>query len=151
MIIAFQDIRTRLISIYLLIGLFILNIIGEVLNNGIEYTLELTGINTLLIGVIFGITFLYFKLIRKVNNPLITHLGWGDIMFFLALTPLFYPIVYSYIFICMTLLSTIIGVVLYFSKGKEITIPHAGISALFFVLILLLTEVFSYSLNSLIL
>lgn len=128
-----------------------LNFIGEVLSNGMEHTLKLTGINTLLIGLIFGLTFLYFKLIRKVNNPLITHLGWGDIMFFLALTPLFYPIVYSYVFIAMTLLSTIVGLVLHLIKSTEVTIPHAGISALSFILTLLLTEMFSYSLNSLIL
>ena len=151
MIIAIQDIRTRLISIYLLVGLFVLNFVGEVINNGIEYTFQLTGINTLLIGFIFGLTFLYFKGFRKVNNPLTTHLGWGDILFFLALTPLFYPIIYSYTFILMTLLSTIIGVVLYLNKGKEVTIPHAGISAICFILILLLTEVYSISLNSLIL
>lgn len=151
MIIAIQDIKTRLISIYLLVGLFVLNFVGEVFNNGVEYTIQLTGMNTLLIAFIFGLTFFYFKIIRKVNNPLMTHLGWGDILFFLALTPLFYPIIYSYTFILMTLLSTIIGVILYLKKGKEATIPHAGISAIFFIVILILTEVYSISLNSLIL
>ena len=151
MIIALQDIRTRLISIYLLMGLFVLNFVGEVINNGMRYTIQLAGINTLLIGFIFGLTFLYFKFIRKINNPLITHLGWGDILFFLALTPLFYPIVYSYTFILMTLASTLIGILLYFKKGKETTIPHAGISAILFIIIIILTEVYSISLNSLIL
>ncbi len=149
MIIAIQDMKTRMISIYLLIGLFVINFVGEVMNNGLESTLQLTGINTLLLGFIFGFTFLYFKFLRKVSNPLITHLGWGDILFFIALTPLFSPIVYSYVFIGMTALSTIIGLILYLFKKGKVSIPHAGISALFFIAITMFTRIYESSLNSL--
>ncbi len=147
MLIAIQDIKTRLISIYLLIGLFVLNFVGELNHSQSIEVLKLTGLNILLIGTIFGITFVYFKWIRKVENPLTTHLGWGDILFFLALTPLFYPLVYSYIFIAMTICSTLVGLIILLIKGNKATIPHAGISAIFFIVLLLLTEFFSLSLN----
>lgn len=151
MTIAFQDIKTRLISVYLLVGLFVLNFTGEITDGNWGGILQLTGLNTLLIVFIFGLTFIYFKWIRKVDNPLMTHLGWGDILFFLALTPLFYPLVYSYVFIAMTVLSTVVGVILFSIKGKSATIPHAGISALFFVVIVLLQQISTFNLNQMLL
>lgn len=151
MTIAFQDIKTRLISVYLLIGLFVLNFAGAISGSNWWNIAELTVYNTLLITFIFTLTFVYFKWVRKIPNPLITHLGWGDVLFFLALTPLFYPLVYSYVFIAMTVLSTIIGIVLISIKGNETTIPHAGISALFFAVIILLEHFSIINLNQLLL
>jgi hypothetical protein len=147
MVIAIQDIRTRLISIYLLIGLFVVNFIGMLKTNGFIATLQLTALNNLLLGIIFGITFIYFKWVRKVEHPLITHLGWGDILFFIALTPLFYPLIYSYVFIAMTLVSTLVGLALLVVKGQQASIPHAGISALIFIVLVVSNTFFSLSLN----
>lgn len=151
MTITFQDIKTRLISVYLLIGLFVLNFAGAVIDGNWLDIVELTAYNTLLITFIFTLTFIYFKWVRKIPNPLITHLGWGDVLFFLALTPLFYPLVYSYMFIAMTVLSTIIGIIIISIKGNETTIPHAGISALFFAVIILLEHFSIINLNKLLL
>lgn len=150
MMIAIQDIKTRLISIYLLIGLLMINFVGGIISNKLSNTIQFTGINILLITFIFGLTYIYFKLIRKIKNPLISHLGWGDILFFLSLTPLFTPIVYSYVFIIMTMISTVIGILLYKKKTDNVTIPHAGISAICFSIILILSAIYDVSLNSLI-
>ena len=148
MLIAIQDIRSRLINIFLLIGLFVLNFWSMSIQLNFKDTLIHTVFNTLLITLIFGITLLYFKGIRKVESPLSSHLGLGDILFFVALTPLFMPLEYLVIFLGMTIISTIVGIVLSFSLSK-FSIPHAGISAIVFIVLIGLNRLYNFNLIAL--
>lgn len=146
--IAIQDIKTRKISVFLFGVLFLVNLIDMSIKTSVIQVILFTVKNSGLTLLIFGLTFSYFKWIRRIKHPLSSHFGWGDILFFLALTPLFIPFTFSLLFIGLTALSLIIGItLLLFKKTKDNTIPFAGIAAIGFIILLVLFETTSLDLN----
>jgi hypothetical protein len=133
--IAYGDFKERKILLLALITLFILNLIESFLLLGVYDLLIITGINLLVVSIIFSTTYFYLKKIKKVKNPAKSHLGIGDWLFFLAITPLFLPEVFIYVFLFMNVIALIYGISATLIAKKQYQIPYAGISAITLVLI----------------
>ncbi len=72
---------------------------------------------------------------RKIINPFSHYFGLGDLMFFLAVTPLFLPYNYILFFILSMLFSLALQQV--FKKYMvQNTVPLAGFSALLLLLLI---------------
>lgn len=85
--------------------------------------------NAIVAIIIFGIAFFYLKYLKKTENPLKTHLGIGDLLFFLSLVAIGTPLYYIFIFVVLTSFSLMVGIVgTVFLNWKNI--PYAGISAI---------------------
>ena len=82
---------------------------------------------------VLGLFFYYSFKEKKVVNPIDTRIGLGDILFFLAITPLFSLKSYILFFIIGMLFSLIIHVVINAIKPQK-TVPLAGYLALILVI-----------------
>jgi hypothetical protein len=127
-----QDIKNRSIHIILPVLVFgiamVINYLSVDLNfKDIAYNSAFILIN--IIGIV-----IYFSIKNKaLINPIDTVLGLGDVVFFIAITPLFSFRTYILFFIIGLMFSLIAhGVYTLFAKSK--TIPLAGYLALFLIL-----------------
>jgi hypothetical protein len=140
--IIFDDFKNREVNIISLILLLIMGFIQRSFSGDSYGILFKEGlINTLIISVIFGITFLYLKKIKKIEKPSETHLGLGDYFFFLSLVFFFSTEFYILVFITMTFFSLLVGILIQFLKSNRSTIPYAGIGSL----LLAIMQVFKLS------
>jgi hypothetical protein len=126
-----DDLKNREISIYAVLCLLISGFIYPLLYSDITVVDHLyQGLqNTMVLSLIFGITFLYFKVLKKVENPFQTHLGVGDLLFFLSLVFVGPIISFIILFLAMSIFSSIVGA-LGIALFKWKTIPLAGLGAL---------------------
>jgi len=121
--ITYQDFNKRAIHVLLLVLLFGLGIWDAVL-------LE-RSISEMLFSLSFVVTILTFMtLYLRVKagywvNPLLEHLGLGDVLFFIAIIPLFNPHGYMWFFITGLLSCLLVYVLLKTKIGKD-SIPLAG-------------------------
>ena len=69
--IAYGDFKERKILLLALITLFILNLIESFLLLGVYDLLIITGINLLVVSIIFSTTYFYLKKIKKVKVKLL--------------------------------------------------------------------------------
>ena len=127
--IAIQDVKYRVIHIGLLLLLFIIaltiNYIDPYLNiMQVVYNNAFIAIN------ILGL-FLYFSFKEKqFSNPVDSKLGLGDILFFIAITPLLDLRLYIAFFICGLIFSLAIHLISNIFRKVE-TIPLAGYLSIF--------------------
>lgn len=139
-LIFYQDIKDRTIHIILPMVLFLvaltINIYSRQLNvYDIFYNCCFILIN--IIGLV-----LYFSIKNnKLVNPIDTHIGFGDILFFISITPLFQLKRFVLFFIIGLLFSLLsYGILLLFKKVR--TIPLAGYLALFLIINLICKNIF---------
>lgn len=132
MMIFVQDLRTRSISLILLLAAGILFACDLLLNK--NDSLPLVPANYLFIGGQLGFLYFYFVHIRKTHlNFFDEVMGWGDVLMFL-LMGLIFPLPQ---FILFLLCSFLVGMAFYIpvcTQKTEVTIPLAGIMALLHVL-----------------
>ncbi len=127
--IAYQDFKQRAISWYWPVLLFVVsafsgwNLYGTEMFKNIAFNLAF-------LVILFSTVTIYFSIkAKKLTNIFDVFIGWGDVVFLLALVPFFHPLDFVLFYTFSTILSLIIALTL---KGKEI--PYAGIlSALMIV------------------
>lgn len=125
LLIIYQDFRERAISSWTIPCIVILSVYQAI--TSLDWEPWFLGFNLLFIAIqLAGIT-LYFSLKhRQWVNVTKDYLGWGDILFFIAISPLFSPLQFCCFFIGALLL-TLIGVGVYrVCIGSVATIPLAG-------------------------
>jgi Flp pilus assembly protein protease CpaA len=130
-----QDIKYRKIHVILPIVIFIVSFFVIPLK---KYDLlEILLFNTGFFFITLGILTLYMSLkSKKFLNPFEHYFGLGDLLFYVAVTPLFLLKNYILYFI----LSLIFAILMQFGLKKiirEETVPLAGFAALFLFIILL--------------
>lgn len=130
----FQDWNYRHIHIVLPLGIFVACCALVVLNGAFPFYFSM--VNAAFFLIILSVLVLYMSLKNKAFlNPFQHYFGLGDVLFYLAVTPLFFPQHYLLYFI----LSMIFAVLLQLGLRKvtkEKTVPLAGYSALFLMLLI---------------
>ncbi|MHC1705783.1 MAG: hypothetical protein AB9846_17915 [Tenuifilaceae bacterium] len=125
-----QDIRSRKVSLYILIASFIVTVTLVFLVDRIN--LFDFGLNTLFI--LLQLIFLMFYLFvtgRKPSSLLKNYLGIGDILFW-VIPAVYFQFLEFILFSLFCYIAIVIGYgILYAIKRKSITIPLAGFMALF--------------------
>ncbi|MHA7843647.1 MAG: prepilin peptidase [Winogradskyella sp.] len=142
-IIIFQDIKYRAIHITLPLVVLMLSIAV----NYFDATLEFSDIlyNVLFIIVNVGGLFIYFSVKEKrFFNPVDTMLGTGDILFFIAITPLFGLKAFILFFIIGLIFSLLTHLIINIFKKVE-TIPLAGYLAVFLGVNVVAKTVFKFN------
>lgn len=129
----FQDVKNRSIHILLPILIFILAIV-------INYVSETLALENILYNLLFiliniiGIVIYYSIKKKALVNPIDNTLGMGDVLFFIAVTPLFSFRTFILFFIVGLIFSLIIHGIVYILFQKDKMIPLAGYLALFLIL-----------------
>lgn len=136
-----QDFKHRAISAVLPAIILIVSFLHTYNLIGIEATITITLSNIAILSFQFALLYLYVRIIKKAPDLTNSYLGWGDILFLLALSPLLSPLN----FILFNLLAFTITAICYLTYGiinREINkhIPLAGIVALHMALFILLCE-----------
>ncbi len=142
--ISYQDIRSRQIHIFLLSILLLNTIILNHLTNGLSYIDTVKIVGFVLINII-GL-FIYYSLkSRKLINPIDKFLGLGDIIFLIAVSPLFTLNKFILFFITGLLFSLFTHLIIKnFSEKK--TIPLAGYLSIYLLIFMSVTMVSGHNL-----
>lgn len=124
----YEDFKYRAISWPVFVLIYAIEII-IIFYNGPNWT-EI-GSNLLFLVIIMAVLTIYiFVRQRKVSNVLKTHLGLGDILFFIALVPLFKSEYFQYFIITGSLFSLSLHLIINQFKHTQ-TVPFAGYLGLF--------------------
>lgn len=138
----YQDVKYRQIHIVLPILIFLNSFYFLTKKNFINYQILLY--NVIFVVLTISLLVIYMSIKNKsFLNPFANYFGLGDLMFFIAITPLF--ITYNYIlyFIFSMVFSAVLQSL--FSKVMNAkTVPLAGFSALFLILIITKDLIFSF-------
>ncbi|WP_452223479.1 prepilin peptidase [Lacinutrix chionoecetis] len=128
--ITIQDIKQRAIHYTLPIILFIFGLVKFIyLKQELQ---ELLITVSFLILVILGL-FLYFSVkSKKITNPINKAIGLGDIVFFVAIIPLFYSTTYIIFFISGMFFSVACHMLV--NNRKELHVPLAGYLSIYLIL-----------------
>jgi hypothetical protein len=103
--------------------------------------------NLILMGLQYLGVSIYFSIKeKKVVNITNHYLGIGDVLFFIAITPLFAPLHYCFFLIGSLLLTLLITGGLYLINKPLQTIPLAGFLSLYLVILIPATYITEYSL-----
>ncbi len=125
-----QDITYRLVHISILILLFIVTTIYWYLNS---FNIQQLLFNIAFVSINMVSLKLYTLMTKKEKTEdLIYGLGLGDILFFIAITPLFSTINYILFFISGLLLSMVIHLLVSL-QNKHKLIPLAGYLAIYLI------------------
>lgn len=120
--IAYQDFKQRAISWYWPVLLFAVSAFSGWNLYGAEM-LKNVVFNLVFLVILFSTVTIYFSLkAKKITNIFDVFIGWGDVVFLLALVPFFHPLDFVLFYTFSTILALVAALVL---KGKEI--PYAGI------------------------
>ncbi len=127
-----QDLRYRAIHILLPVAIFVLGIIRHVIKEWFWIDLLM---NILFVLLIMAGLAAYLSLKnRRAVNPFKMDIGWGDVLFLLAVTPLFSSMSYMFFFISGMLLAIVCHIINH-CITKTRTIPLAGYLAGYIILI----------------
>lgn len=143
---AWEDFRYRMVHLWWYIILAI-GLAGLVLMQGNygEWLLT-TVINLLFVLILLLILTIYFSVKeRKLVNLFDRHLGWGDVLFFLVITPYFSLIQYILFTVASLIIALLLTPIIFRLQGKNRHVPLAGIQAICLVVYLPLAffELFS--------
>lgn len=134
-LIFFQDWRFRKIHVMLPLVIFINSFFLIPITN-LELA-EITAYNSIFFLITLGLLTLYMSFkAREFLNPFVHYFGLGDLLFFIAISPLFVLRNYIIFFI----LSLVFSILIHFSLKKfiaENTVPLAGFSALLLIILLM--------------
>lgn len=142
--ISYQDIRSRQIHIFLLSLLLLITVILNYLTKDINYidTIKIIGF------VLINITglFVYYSIkFRQLINPIDKFLGLGDIIFLIAVSPLFTLNKFILFFVTGLLFSLFTHLIIKnFSEKK--TIPLAGYLSIYLLVFMGVTIVSGHNL-----
>ena len=142
-LILLQDLRDRLVSLWLLMSFGLLNVVSVVSLRGLQTLFE----NSISISVYMGLLYLILRLYfnfkyGKSQKIFDTQIGWADILiiFFIGVTfNMLGLILFFSVSFVISLILAIMNIIL-FSKKKSETIPLAGfLVAIYFIAIMLLS------------
>jgi Flp pilus assembly protein protease CpaA len=141
----YQDIKYRAISWLVFPGVLISSLIIKLLSENMLFNIFM---NLTFLTVVLGTLFVYISIKRKhLTNILKEDLGIGDILFFIAITPLFLDRNYILFFITGMLLSGLIHLSLIPLKVNP-KIPLAGYLSLYLMVLLVLDQFSNWELFS---
>ncbi|UII80125.1 hypothetical protein [Flagellimonas sp. CMM7] len=131
-LVTYQDMKMRLIHVMLPIAIFVL---GVSMNWVFAEFAYLQWIWSLLFLVFnFAIVAIYFSVKNgKYTNPFDTLIGWGDVLFLIALIPLFSFGGYIRFFVLGMVFSLLLFGIMKTLYPKYRTIPLAGFLAIFLI------------------
>lgn len=143
----YQDLKFRHIHIVSLVFLIITSFVIAFREESITDVLQWSLISFCFLALQLGLTFAYFKVVRGNRMRIDQQLGLGDILFYIAIIPLFH----FYNFILYYCLSLLFALLLYAVSSlvgiKKIKyIPLAGYSSMVLVMIILYKLVFTLNL-----
>lgn len=128
-IMALSDFRSRKITLWSLLLFFALCLPISIYLYGGSAVVGRIVLNILLLAYLgTGILLYLWIRYRRFTNPLRRHLGSGDLLFVLALTPLFAPKE----FLVFLLASMVGGLAWWMVNGREDSIPLVGILGIAF-------------------
>lgn len=140
-VIFWQDAKLRQIHVVMPIVVFAA---AYFLTNYLQNNLKLIGVNVLFFCVTIALLTLYMSLKNKAFlNPFENYFGLGDLLFYIAITPLF--LLYNYVLFFIT--SLLFAIVMQFVLRKWIkkeSVPLAGLSALLLLLVIAKDVLFSF-------
>lgn len=145
-VIFLQDIKYRAIHFALLIAVFIISLIKGFKSEISLYEFVFSSLFLSLTTV--GMIFYFFIKNKKFINPINKLIGIGDILFFIAVLPLFSSKSYVLFFITGMLFSIIMHLITLLFKDPK-TIPLAGFLSVYLVIIGLLNSLVSQNLFNL--
>ena len=132
LLVAFQDLKNR--TIHVALPTMILGLALTINFQSKELNFKGACINVIFVLINMVGLVVYYSLKNKtVVNPIDTYIGLGDIVFFLAVTPLFTLKPFILFFVLGSVFSLILHKVLLVFKEVK-TIPLAGCLALFLVI-----------------
>lgn len=106
---------------------------------------EIIGFNLIFVTLVIGCLFLYVSLKEgRLTNIFAKHFGIGDVLFFLAVTPLFSVSNFILFFITGMFLAGIVHLVI--SRNKPSTVPLAGYLSIYIIGLLATDFVFDLNL-----
>lgn len=134
-VIFFQDWKQRQIHVALPVLVFAAAVWLGVQQNKI--TFQEIGCNAAFFLVILSVLIVYMSVKQqRFSNPFQNYFGLGDLLFYLSVTPLF--LLRNYIlFFILSMLFAIMLQLLLRKKMQDNTIPLAGFSSLFLILVIL--------------
>lgn len=141
-LIVVQDVRYREIHIILPLIIFFISLLNLYQQHYLDYRIPLLNIGFFLLIFVVLVSYMSLKS-RMFLNPFSNYFGLGDLLYFIAIAPLF--IVYNYVmfFICSMLFSIVLY--LLFKKWmRHSTIPLAGLSALLLMLFIIKDVLFDF-------
>jgi len=139
----YQDVKYRQIHIVLPVLIFLNSFYFLTKKNYENYQVLLY--NIVFVVLTIGLLVVYMSVKNKsFLNPFANYFGLGDLLFFLAITPLFVTYNYILYFIFSMVFSAVLQ--LFFSKIMKVkTVPLAGFAALFLILIITKDLIFGFS------
>ncbi len=132
----------RLVNVFYLIALFVVVCLVSIGANIFDFHNLVKVFLFVLINIIVLIIYYSFKY-KTFVNPINNFLGVGDILFFIAVMPLFNLLNYMLYFITGLIFSLVFYFVYRLFFKKNGTIPLAGFLSLYLIIILL----FNWELN----
>lgn len=133
-IICYQDLKERNVFLFVLISGIVVGGTVHYLHQNTNVFLQTIFINTMVIGIIFGILTGYANL--KMKKKIFEVFGAGDLLFFILLAVSIPTLSFLMIFVFSLLFSLLIFM-LFKVRFKDKTIPLAGLQSLFFGLVLI--------------
>lgn len=139
-VILYQDITARTIHAILPLLVFVLACILNYFSDYLNFYNLIYNITFIFINILGLVLYFSFKS-KTFKNPIDNTLGLGDVMFFLAITPLFNLKPYILFFVLGLLFSLIVfSITSFFKKVK--TVPLAGYLAMFLILNIVIKNIF---------
>lgn len=135
-----QDWKYR--RIHVLLPLVVYGIGFYVTQNVIDYKMVLLNSAFFIIVFMFLMVYMSFKA-KAFLNPLNHYFGLGDILFYLAITPLFYLKQYAVFFVASMLFAIVLQLA-FKKQSNHDTVPLAGFSSLL-LLITIIVDVLQFS------
>lgn len=134
-VVLFQDWKHRHIHVILPVAIFSFSLYIVQQQNNIAF--KIISYNTIFFLIILSILTIYMSIKNKqFLNPFENYFGLGDLLFYIAITPLFLLQKYVLFFI----LSMVFAVAMQFGLKKIMkheTVPLAGFSALLLIILIL--------------
>lgn len=127
-----QDLKHRQIHVLLPVVILVSTVLLLLIESRFDYRVLLY--NIIFFLLIFFFLIIYMSIKNKAFlNPFMHYFGLGDVVYFIAIAPIF--ILKNYIiFFILSMLFSIVLQQLFIKKMKEDTVPLAGFSALLLLL-----------------
>jgi hypothetical protein len=141
-VIVYQDFTKRAISWFLIPMLLVVFIANGLLQINIEEFAWYSGINLFQIILnLLGVTLLISIKEKKLTNILNSHIGLGDILFFLLLATVFSPINFMVFYYGSILISLIVyGSIKLIDKSNQKPAPLAGLMSVMLVIVIIIEQ-----------
>ncbi len=143
MAIVYTDFKDRTVPVYLLLALWLACLANTAVEVDITTALWQLFTNAALLVLLLGSLLIYYRLKQGSFKGVVNQkLGLGDIVFWLAITPLF-SLVNFILFFTGSLLAVLLIMIVGITSGKRITlVPLAGYQAGMLVVIIMVNMLF---------